>query len=101
MLTEPGAERKAFKEQESMCQHVRDYTKIKARREVIRRHKAQFLDGVPQEQFEHLLADSEKDADEIAREAQRKLVAISPGLSLAWQRMRWPISKPTPMLCPR
>jgi hypothetical protein len=69
MLTEAEAERNAFEEQESMRQHVRDYAKAKARRDVIRKHKTQFLDGAPQERFEGLLADCERDADEIACEA--------------------------------
>jgi hypothetical protein len=73
MLTEAEAERKAFEEQESMRQHVRDHAKAKVRREVIRKHKTQFLDGVPQERFERLLETCEKAADEIACEAAEEV----------------------------
>jgi hypothetical protein len=69
MLTEPEAERKAFEEQERMRQHVRDYAKAKARRDVIRNHNYEFLDGVTQERFGHLLEQCENDAHEIACEA--------------------------------
>jgi hypothetical protein len=68
MLTETGAERQAF-EQERMRQCVRDYAETKARRDVIKNHKAKFLDGAARERFERLLEDCEKDADEIACEA--------------------------------
>ena len=75
MLTEAEAERKAFGEQEHMRQHVRDYAKANARRDVIRMHKAEFLDPAAQERFERLLAASEKDADEIACEAGEEATA--------------------------
>jgi len=69
MLTEAEAERKAFEEQQQMRQHVRDYAKAKARRDVVRTHNAEILSGPAQERFERLLAHCEKDADEIACEA--------------------------------
>jgi hypothetical protein len=75
MLTEAEAERKAFGEQEHMRQHVRDYAKANARRDVIRMHKAEFLDPAAQERFERLLAACEKDADEIACEAGEEATA--------------------------
>jgi hypothetical protein len=75
MLTEAEAERKAFEEQERMRQHIRDYAKAKARRDVIRTHKAEFLDPAAQERFERLLAACEKDADEIACEGGQEASA--------------------------
>lgn len=69
MLTEVESEREAFEEQERMRQHVRDYASSKTRREVIRQHKAEFLDGAAQKRFERVLADCDKDADKIACEA--------------------------------
>jgi hypothetical protein len=69
MLTEAEKERNAFEEQERMRQYVRDFAKAKARREVIRMHKTEFLDPAAQERFERLLHGCERDADEIAREA--------------------------------
>jgi hypothetical protein len=74
MLTEAEAERKAFGEQEHMRQHVRDYAKANARRDVIRMHKAELLDPAL-ERFERLLAACEKDADEIACEAGEEATA--------------------------
>jgi hypothetical protein len=74
-LIEAEEERNAFEEQERMRQYVRDYAKAKARRDVIRMHKAEFLDPAAQERFERLLAASEKDADEIACEAGEEATA--------------------------
>ena len=75
MLTEAEAERKAFEEQQQMRQHVRDYAKAKARRDVVRTHNAEILSGPAQERFERLLAHCEKDADEIACEAGEEATA--------------------------
>ena len=69
MLTEAEKERNAFEELERMRQYVRDYAKVKTRRDVIRTHKTKVLDPAEQERFERLLAACEKDADEIACEA--------------------------------
>jgi hypothetical protein len=69
MLTEAEKEPNAFEELERMRQYVRDYAKVKTRRDVIRTHKAKVLDPAEQERFERLLAACEKDADEIACEA--------------------------------
>jgi hypothetical protein len=69
MLTEAEAARKAFEEQQQMRQHVRDYAKARARRDVVRTHKAEFLSGDAQQRFERLLETCEKDADQIACEA--------------------------------
>ncbi len=69
MLTEAEEERKVFEEQERMRQCVRDFAKVKARRDVIRTHKAEFLDFAEQERFDRLLQGCEKNADEIASEA--------------------------------
>ena len=68
MLTEAEEELKAFEEQERMRQYVRDHAKARARRDVIRTHKAEFLNPAAQQRFERLLAAGEKDADEIACE---------------------------------
>jgi hypothetical protein len=68
MLT-PGAERQAFEEQERMRRYARDYAQTKARRDVIRKHEAKFLDAAARQRFERLLKDCEKDADEIACKA--------------------------------
>jgi hypothetical protein len=75
MLTEAGAERKAFKEQGSMRQHVRDYAKANARRDVIRKLDLEFLNRAAQERFERLLQGCEKDAGEIACEAGEEAAA--------------------------
>jgi len=69
MLTEADDERKAFERQEQMRQHVRGHAKIKARRDVIRRHKLEYWDSAAQARFERLLQSCEKDAHEIACEA--------------------------------
>jgi hypothetical protein len=69
MLTEAEAERQAFGDHERRRQHARDYAKATARRDVIKKRKAQFLEAAAQEQFERLLERCEKDADEIACEA--------------------------------
>ena len=65
MLTEAEAERKVFEAQERMRQCVRDFATVKARRDVIRTHKAEFLDLAEQERFERLLQGCEQDADAI------------------------------------
>jgi hypothetical protein len=75
MLTEAETERKAFEEQQQMRQHVRDYAKAKARRDVVRTHDAETLSGAAHERFGRLLEDCEKDADEIACEAGEKASA--------------------------
>jgi hypothetical protein len=67
MLTETREERDTSEQQ--MRQYVRDYAKVKARRDVIKIHRAEFLDVAARERFERLLAACEKDADEIACEA--------------------------------
>ena len=54
MLTEAEAERKAFEEQERMRQHVRDCARIKARHDVIGRHKAEFHGEAARARFEGL-----------------------------------------------
>jgi hypothetical protein len=69
MLTEAEGERQAFEDQERMRQHARDYAKATARRDVIKKRKAQFLEAAAQEQFDRLLECCEKDADQIACEA--------------------------------
>jgi hypothetical protein len=69
MLTDAEAERKAFEEQERMRQHVRDYARKKARRDVIRQNKAEFLDIAARDRFERLLCECQKHAHEIACEA--------------------------------
>jgi vacuolar-type H+-ATPase subunit E/Vma4 len=74
MLTEVEADRKAFEEQERMRQCVRDFAKVKARRDV-RKLKPEFLDSAAQERFERLLAVCEKDADQIACEAGEEATA--------------------------
>ena len=51
---------------------------------MIRKHKTQFLDGVPQERFERLLENCEKAADEIACEAAGK-PAAKPREPRAWR----------------
>ena len=71
MLTEAEAERKAFEEQERMRQHVRDYAKANARRNVSRKLNLEFVDSAAQ----RLLAACEKDADEIACEAGEEATA--------------------------
>jgi hypothetical protein len=71
MLTEAEAERKAFEEQERMRQHVRDYAKATARRNVSRKLNLEFLDSAAQ----RLLAACEKDADGIACEAGEEATA--------------------------
>jgi hypothetical protein len=75
MLTEAEAARKAFEEQQQMRQHVRDYAKAKARRDVVRTHDAETLSGAAHQRFGRLLEDCEKDADEIACEAGEKASA--------------------------
>jgi hypothetical protein len=68
MLTEAEEELEAFEEQERTRQYVRDHAKARARRDVIRTHKVEFLDPAAQQRFERLLAACEKEADEIACE---------------------------------
>jgi Lon protease-like protein len=72
MLTEAENERQAFEEHDRMRQYVRDYVKAKARRDIIRRHNAEWLDDPAKERFECILSDCEKSADEIAFEAAAK-----------------------------
>jgi hypothetical protein len=69
VLTESEEERKAFSEQEQMRQHVRDYAKAEAKRDVNRMQKAESLDPAGKERFDRLFAACEKEADEIACEA--------------------------------
>jgi hypothetical protein len=69
MLTEAEAERDAFEEQERMRQHARDYARIKARQDVIRRHKAELRGDAARAPFEGLLQACQKEAHEIACEA--------------------------------
>jgi hypothetical protein len=69
MLTEAAEERKAFEEQERMRQYARDNARIKARCDLIRRHKVEFFGNAKQASFERLLEACEKDAHEIACEA--------------------------------
>jgi hypothetical protein len=54
MLTEAEAERKAFEEQDRRRRHVRDDARIKARHDVIRRHKAEFRGEAARARFEGL-----------------------------------------------
>jgi len=67
---EGAAEREGFEERERMRQHARDNVTIKARRDVIRKHKPELETGdeIPG-WFERLLQRCEKDAREIACEA--------------------------------
>jgi hypothetical protein len=69
MLTGAQGERRAFEEEERTRQHIRDYAKAKARREVVRKHITELIDSAAQERFERRLADCEKAAHEIACEA--------------------------------
>jgi hypothetical protein len=85
MLTEAEAERKAFEEQERMRQQARDYAKEKARRDVIRLNKSEFLDAAARDRFEGLLSECEKHAHEIAceagEEASAKASRTAPGIA--------------------
>ena len=54
MLTEAEAERKAFEEQQRMRQYVRDCARIKARHDVVRRHKTEFHGEAARARFEGL-----------------------------------------------
>jgi hypothetical protein len=83
MLTEAEAESKAFEEQKYMRQHVRDYAKANARRDVIRKFKPEYLDSAAQGRFEHLLQGCEKDADEIACEAAEEAAAEASRMELS------------------
>ena len=65
MLTEAEAERSEFEEQERMRQHARDYAKIKARQDVIRRHKAELRGDAARIPFEGLLQACQKEAHDI------------------------------------
>jgi hypothetical protein len=69
MLTEAEAEPKALEEQEAMRQHARDYARLKARQDVIRRHKAELRGDAARAPFEGLLQACQKEAHEIACEA--------------------------------
>ncbi len=69
MLTEAEAEGNAFEEQERMYQHASDYTRIKARQDVIRRHTAELRGDAARAPFEGLLQACQKEAHEIACEA--------------------------------
>jgi hypothetical protein len=69
MLTEAEFERKAFAEQGRMRQHPRDYARIKARHDIIGRHKAELRGEAARARFERLLKACQKEAHEIACEA--------------------------------
>src|ERR1700758_91858 len=88
MLTEAREERSTSERQDQKRQSVRGYTRAKARRDLIKTHKAEALDPAARERFEHLLADCEKNADEIAceggEEASTEASRTEPG-SVAYE----------------